>query len=122
MTIVQEEEIFKRAHTDDMLTDDTNFNRTRDYTFIIDLLRDLHKSIVRTIESWERFADSELQYFEATQESLRKIWDTYLASIEKDMTELRFCRQILWQSIETLSNKMSGVCLTNDSRNPPLTV
>ena len=92
------------------MTDDTQFSRTRDYTATIDLLRLLLNSLVRFIESWESFADGEVQYFEVSyQETLRSIWETYLANIEKDMTELRFLRRALHQMIEGLTNKRSGV-------------
>lgn len=94
------------------MTDDTKFSRTRDYTASIDLLRLLFNSLVRFIEAWESFADGEVQYFEIRdQDPLRQIWETYLASMEKDMAELRFLRSALDQRIQALNNKRNGVSL-----------
>ena len=99
------------------MTDDKKFSRTRDYTATIDLLRLLHNSLVRIIESWERFGDGEVQYFEIkNEESLQAIWEDYLASIEKDMTELRSLSRVLSQNIEALDNKRSGVSPIHESQ------
>ena len=118
LTAFQDEGIFGDHYSKAPLTDDKKFSRTRDYTATIDLLRLLHNSLVRIIESWERFGDGEVQYFEIKdEESLRAIWEDYLASIEKDMTELRFFRRVLSQNIEVLHNKRSGVSQFRESRN-----
>lgn len=108
----QDEGIFGDNYNKATLTDDKKFSRTRDYTATIDLLRLLHDSLVRIIESWERFVNGEGQYFEVKdQQSLQSIWEDYLASIEKDMSELRFLKRVLSQNIEALNNKRSGVSL-----------
>ena len=118
LTAFQDEGIFGDHHSRAPLTDDKKFSRTRDYTAIIDLLRLLHNSLVRIIESWERFGNGEVQYFEIKdEESLQAIWEGYLASIEKDMAELRFLRRVLSQNIEALNNKRSGVSPFHESRN-----
>lgn len=97
------------------MTDDTKFTRTRDYTATIDLLILLFNSLVRFIESWESFTEGEVQYFEVRdQDALRKIWEIYLASMEKDVAELRFLRRALDQRIQALNNKRSGVSLVNE--------
>ena len=112
LTLLQDEGVFGENFPRASLTDDTKFSRTRDYTATIDLLRLLLNSLVRFIESWESFADGEVQYFEVKdQESLRKMWENYLAGIEKDMAELRFLRRALDQRIQALNNKRSGVNL-----------
>ena len=115
LTPLKDRDIFGDGYLQASLTDDTQFSRTRDYTATIDLLRLLFNSLVRFIESWESFADGEVHYFEVTnQETLRSIWETYLANIEKDMTELRFLRRALDQMIEGLTNKRSGVSSIGD--------
>ena len=117
LTAFQDEDIFGDHYSKAPLTDDKKFSRTRDYTATIDLLRLLHNSLVRIIESWERFGDGEVQYFEIKgEESLQAIWEDYLASIEKDMTELRSLRLVLSQNIEGLKNKRSGVSSFHKSR------
>ena len=115
LTPLKDRDVFGHGYLQASLTDDTQFSRTRDYTVTIDLLRLLLNSLVRFIESWESFADGEVQYFEVrNQETLRSIWETYLANVEKDMTELRFLRRVLDQMIEGLTNKRSGVSLVRD--------
>ena len=110
LTAFQDEGIFGDNYNKATLTDDNKFSRTRDYTATIDLLRLLCDSLTRTIESWERFVAGEVQYFEVKdQQSLQTIWENYLASAEKDMSELRFLRRVLSQDIEALNNKRSGV-------------
>ena len=92
------------------LVDDAGLNRTRELTWTTELLRLLHDSLVRSIESWESFDESELQYFhDEEQQTLRKSWDMYIAEIEKDISELRSLRRILQQKIETFDNMKSGV-------------
>ncbi|MCJ1403964.1 hypothetical protein MMC11_007187 [Xylographa trunciseda] len=92
------------------LSDDPKFNRTREYTSTIELLRLLYNAIIKIIESWERFEDGELQYFEVEEQAtLRKTWDGYIADIVKDSNELRSLRTTLRQKIETFDNMKNGV-------------
>lgn len=86
------------------------FSRTREFTTSVDLLRLLHDDLVKIIDSWESFDRGEIQYFDIRdQELLRKRWESYLASIEKNISELRFLRRSLQQSIESLDSKRNGV-------------
>ncbi|MCJ1383972.1 hypothetical protein MMC17_007086 [Xylographa soralifera] len=92
------------------LSDDPKFNRTREYTSTIELLRLLHSAIIKIIESWERFEDGELQYFDVEEQpTLRKTWDGYFADIVKDSNELRSLRTTLRQKIETFENMKNGL-------------
>ena len=94
------------------LVDDPDLTRTKQYTRTIDILRVLHNSLVKIIESWEDFENGEAQYFEVTEfEALRKSWDAYLASIDKNMTKLRFLRRSLQQRIDMFDNKRNGVSI-----------
>lgn len=68
-------------------------NRTLTYKSTIELLRLLYKSLVKVLESWEYFESGEMRYFEVNeQETHRRVWGSYFASIEKDMMELRFMK------------------------------
>lgn len=97
------------------LIDDAGLNRTRELTWTTELLRLLHGSLVRSIESWESFDDGELQYFHVEeQQTLRQSWDIYIAEIEKDINELRSLRRILQQKIETFDNIKDGVSQLHD--------
>ena len=95
------------------LTDDVKFSRTREYTKTIELLRLLHNTLVRIIESWEYFDEGEMQYFEIQDNKpLSQRWQSYFASIERDMTALRSFRRSLQQQIENLDSKRNGVSCT----------
>ena len=108
----KEESIFSKSGRTTTLVDDASFTRTKGYTRTIDLLRLLHNALVRIIESWENFESGEIQYFEVQEyQALRKAWDSYIARINKDMSELRFLRRTLQQKIEMFDNKRSGVSL-----------
>ncbi|KAL9040715.1 MAG: hypothetical protein Q9214_004374 [Letrouitia sp. 1 TL-2023] len=106
-----EERIFDEPIGDDAsLTDEDGFPRTREYTRTIELLRLLHNSLVKFIESWERFEDGEIQYFNINeQNSLRRAWGSHLAGIEKNINELKFLRRSLQQRIETFDTMRTGV-------------
>ena len=92
------------------LADDKTFRRTKEYTTITDLLRLLHNALIKIIESWENFEKGEIQYFEVEDyQALRKVWDSHLAAINKDMSELQYLRRSLLQRIEMFDNKRSGV-------------
>ena len=112
----QEESVFDEAVREASLVDDERLSRTKDYTQTIELLRLLHNSLVKIFESWEAFENGELQYFDARgQEILRSLWDSYLANIEKDMTELRFLRRVLQQRIEMFDTMRNGASLSTAS-------
>ncbi|MCJ1436709.1 hypothetical protein MMC27_006091 [Xylographa pallens] len=92
------------------LSDDIKFNRTREYTSTIELLRLLCNAVIKFIESWERFEAGELLYFHVEEQAiLQKKWDGYLADIVKDSNELRSLRTTLRQKIETFDNMKSGL-------------
>ena len=108
----QEESIFSESGRTSSLFDDDRFTRTKDYTRTIDLLRLLHNALVITIESWENFESGEIRYFEVQEhQALRMIWDSYLAAISKDISDLRFLRRLLQQKIEMFDNKKNGASI-----------
>lgn len=64
---------------------------------------------MRILEAWEGFENGELRYFDVhEQETLRHLWNTYLANIEKDGTELRYLRRTLQQRIEMFDAMRNG--------------
>ena len=90
------------------------FQRTKEYTTITDLLRLLHDVLVKITETWESFEKGDVQYFEVEEhQGLRKTWDSNLASINKDVSELRYLRRSLLQRIEMFDNKRSAVSAAN---------
>ena len=74
------------------------------------MLRLLHNTLATTIESWESFEDSDLEYFRSEkQRTLRKTWDSYMMRIEEDLKELWSLRRILQQKMEMFDNMRNGV-------------
>ena len=95
------------------IVDDRDFRRTRDYTSTLELLRLLHNTLIRIIESWERFEKGEMQYFQVNDnQTLHTIWEGHLADIETQSNELRSLRTILRQKIETFDNMRNAVSST----------
>jgi len=106
----QEERIFNEEVRKASLTDDVEFTRTREYTTTIELLRLLYNTLVRIIESWEGFDDGEVQYFDIRDnEDLGRRWESYFASIQRNMTELWYLRRTIQQRIDALDSKKNGV-------------
>ncbi|MCJ1247183.1 hypothetical protein MMC30_004397 [Trapelia coarctata] len=92
------------------LIDDPDLTRTHEYTWTVQLLRVLHNSLVKIIESWKRFERGELRYFQTEEpRAFHMLWSKYLAGIEKDLTELRYLRRSLQQMLEMFDNMRDGV-------------
>lgn len=90
--------------------DDESFTRTKDNTQTVQLLRLLNNSLVKTIDSWERFGAGEIRCFHlGHHESSRTRWNGYLAAIEKDVTELQFLSKSLQQRIDMFDHLRDGV-------------
>ena len=94
------------------MTDDINFSLTIEYTRTIELLRLFLNSLVKIVQSWERFELSDLQYFEVHgEDTLEKSWESNLANITKNVNELQSLRTTLQQRIEMFNNMRNGVGL-----------
>ena len=91
------------------LVDDEKLSLTKDYTSTIELLRLLHNSLVKTLETWTAFENGELDYFNAReQETLHDLWNAYLADIEKDVNQLRSLQRTLQQRTEMFEAMRNG--------------
>ena len=107
----KESSVFHATGARDLI-DDPQLSRTLNYTATVDLLRLQYNALVKVIETWERFEDAELQYFLGIEhETLRYVWDGYIAGIERSANELRSLRTILQQKIETFNNMRHGVSI-----------
>ncbi|KAL9118402.1 MAG: hypothetical protein Q9187_005054, partial [Circinaria calcarea] len=105
----KEERVFDEEKRKSSLVDDASFSRTQEYTSTLELVRLLYHSLVKIIECWENFDRNEIHYFDVADHSaIRHRWNKYLASIEKDLTELRFFRRSLLQRIEMFDNMRNG--------------
>ena len=73
-------------------------------------MHDFTELISRIISSWETFKDSEIRYFYIphTDELAESSWGTYLAAIDKNVTELRDLRSSLKHQTELLGNITNG--------------
>lgn len=103
----------KGKHSEDALhdfEDDIHFSRTKKNTEIVQLLRLLNNSLVKTIDSWNRFNIEEIRLFHLEAHySCHTLWDFYLAEIEKDVSELRFLSKSLQQRIDMFDHMRDGV-------------
>ncbi|KAI9875145.1 MAG: hypothetical protein M1830_008824 [Pleopsidium flavum] len=105
-----EDSIFNERTLADTFVDDNRFTRTKEYSWTVQVLRLFHNSLVKLLESWESFQAGEVQYFRVKDnDDLDKLWRSYLASIEEDITELRFLRRSLQQRIEMFVNMRNGL-------------
>ena len=87
-----------------------DLTRMREYTWTVELLRVLHNTLVKIIDSWEGFEKGELRYFQTEEpRAFHVLWNKYLAGIEKDLTELRSLRRSLQQMLEMFDNMRDGV-------------
>lgn len=107
---MQEESIFNELNEEPAFEDDKSFSRTKDYTSRVQLLRLLYNALVKTVESWESFEAGEIRFFDLPNDGiLQALWNSYLADMEKDMTELRFLCRSVQQRIEMFDNMRNGV-------------
>lgn len=92
-----------------MFGDDERFSRTKDNTQTVQLLRLLSNSLVKTLDSWERFEAGGIRCFHlGHHNSSRTAWNNYLAEIDKDVTELRFLSRSLQQKIDMFDHLRDG--------------
>lgn len=89
--------------------DDNEFSGTKRYTWAVSLLRRFHDLLLKTIESWDLFASTELQFFEVDSRVLSNLWGGYFSSITRDVNELRFMQRSLDQRIQTFDRIKDGV-------------
>ncbi|KAL9625601.1 MAG: hypothetical protein Q9160_000314 [Pyrenula sp. 1 TL-2023] len=89
--------------------DDEHFSGTKKYTWAVSLLRRFHDLLLKTIESWDLFVSTELDFFDVDSEVLRDLWGNYFSRITNDVSELRFMQRSLEQRIQTFDRMKDGV-------------
>lgn len=110
LSALQDVSIFDEGALADTFVDDNKFTRTKEYTRIVQLLRLLHNSLVKLLDSWGSFQSGEIRYFRAAEDkNLDRRWKFHIASIEENVTELRFLRRSLQQRIEMFDSMRNGV-------------
>jgi hypothetical protein len=109
----QEEDTFNGPSTARKRTDDGDLKLTNDYTWAIQVLQLFSNQLVKTIEAWNEFADKHLHVFhpdETPANFLPKV-QSYLESLDTDVSELRFIYKTIIRRIGAFESKRSNVRL-----------
>ncbi|KAI9763551.1 MAG: hypothetical protein M1839_006377 [Geoglossum umbratile] len=101
---IHDEYVFGETLSSILYTEDDDFSSTKEFSWTTQVLWMLHNSLTQTIESWESFESIHRRYFDVREQSLQAPWETYLVSIDKDVTELKLLRRALQQKIEMFDN------------------
>ncbi|RQM08852.1 hypothetical protein DH86_00002972, partial [Scytalidium sp. 3C] len=97
---------FTRADREVDQSEALNITQQRGFKWTIRTLRQFTHVLSRIIDSWDTFKDGEIRYFCApnTETVAQPIWGNYLATIDKDVTELRHLRSSLQFQTELFEN------------------
>jgi hypothetical protein len=82
------------------------------FKWTIRILRQFTHLLSKTIDAWETFKDGEVRYFNLpdSEDLAQAAWGRYLATIDKDVTELRDLRSSLIHRTELFENMTNSVC------------
>ena len=102
---------FTREDTDIPKTGELNITQQKGFKWTVRVLRQFTKLLSKTITAWETFKDGEIRYFYIphTNELTENSWGTYLAAIDKDVTELRDFRSSLQYQTELFENMTNSL-------------
>ena len=107
---VQDDSVFAEENVEKSFRDDPNLSRTKEYTWIVQVLRMLENGLTRTIDVWDRFEAGDASYYLLPREDTRRIaWEQQLAAIHQDINELRFLRTTFQQKIEMFDSLKHSV-------------
>jgi len=110
LSVKQEDSIFNKGILAGTFVDDGKFTRTKEYTWTVQVLRLLHNSLIKLLESWYSFQSGEIRYFRVREnDDLDKRCRSHLARIDKEIAELRSLRRSIQQRIEVFDNMRNGV-------------
>jgi hypothetical protein len=104
---------FTREDTHIRKTDELNMTQQKGFKWTVRVLRQFTNLLSKTIAAWETFKDGEIRYFYISQgdDSVGKSWGTYLASIDKDVTELKDLRSSLQYQTDLFENMTTNVSI-----------
>jgi len=93
------------------------------FKWTIRILRQFAHLLLKTINAWETFKAGEIRYFNLpdTEAPAQTSWGSYLAAIDKDVTELRDLRSSLMHQTELFENMTNSVRLCFPFRSTSLT-
>ena len=82
------------------------------FKWTLRIFRQFTQLLSKTIDAWETFKSGEIRYFNLPDsETPAKIsWGSYLAAIDKDVTELKDLRSSLMHQTELFENMTNTVC------------
>ncbi|KAJ0416422.1 hypothetical protein BJY00DRAFT_234757 [Aspergillus carlsbadensis] len=112
---ILEEDTFDGPSTTQKRPDDGDLKLTNDYTWAIQVLQLFSNQLVKTIEAWNEFADKHLHIFhpdETPANFLPKV-QSYLESLDTDVSELRFIYKTIIQRIGAFESKRSNILNTS---------
>jgi hypothetical protein len=100
---------FTREDTDVAKMGD--ITQEKGFKWTIRVLRQFSHLLSKTINAWDTFNNGEIRYFYKphSDELAEESWVTYLAAIEKDVTELRDLRGSLQYQTELFENMTNSV-------------
>jgi hypothetical protein len=102
---------FTREDTDIRKTGELNITQQKGFKWTVRVLRQFTNLLSKTITAWETFKDGEIRYFYVphTNDLAESSWGTYLAAIDKDVTELRDFRSSLQHQTELFENMTNSL-------------
>lgn len=88
-----------------------DITQEKGFKWTIRVLRQFNHLLSKTINAWDNFNNGEIRYFYRphSDELAEEAWVTYLAAIEKDVTELRDLRDSLQYQTELFENMTNSV-------------
>lgn len=91
--------------------DELNMTTEKGFKFTVRVLRQFANLLLKTIVAWETFKDGEIGYFYAPQGGdLGEVsWRTYVAAIDKDVTELKDLRSSLQYQTDLFENMITNL-------------
>jgi len=103
---------FTREDTDVSKMGD--ITQERGFKWTIRVLRQFNNLLSKTIKAWDTFNSGEIRYFYKphSDELAEPFWVTYLAAIDKDVTELRDLQSSLQHQTELFENMTNSVSPT----------
>jgi hypothetical protein len=102
---------FTREDTNIPKTGELTITQQKGFKWTIRVLRQFTNLLSKITASWETFKDGEIRYFYIphTDELAQSSWGTYLAAIDKNVTELRDLRSSLQHQTELFENMTNSL-------------
>ncbi|CAG8957343.1 hypothetical protein HYFRA_00010769 [Hymenoscyphus fraxineus] len=102
---------FTRGETDVLKEGEQHITQQEGFKWTIRILRQFTHLLSKTIDSWERFKEGEMRYFNLpNSDSLAQpSWGAYLAETDKNVTDLRDLRSSLLHHTDLFENMTNSI-------------